>query len=144
MSRNQEKKEMELRALAAAREAGAPIPSGELTAGEEPDFRFRTSDAVLGIEVSEVLRAASTNEGILPVEAEAFHQSILLKAQETYQETNAVPTRVSGYFSRARGRRQDKRQLIKSLVDCVAQNRHRANPAVVLRGDELPSDGFDP
>jgi hypothetical protein len=141
MSRNQEKKEMELRALAAAREAGAPIPSGEL-AGEEPDFRFRTSDAVLGIEVSEVLRPASTNEGILPVEAEAFHQSILLKAQETYRETNAVPTLVSVYFSRARGRRQDKRQLIKSLVDCVAQNRHRANPAVVLKGDELP-DGFD-
>lgn len=142
MPSNQQKKEMEQRALAAARKAGAPIPTGEV-AGEEPDFRFHTPVGVLGIEVSEVLRPASTNEGILPVEAETFHQSIMLKAQEMYQETNAGrPTRVSVYFSRARGKKQDKHHLINSLVDCVARNRHWANPAVALKGNELP-EGFD-
>jgi hypothetical protein len=32
-------KEVELRVLNAARDAGVPIPTGE-TIGEEPDFRF--------------------------------------------------------------------------------------------------------
>lgn len=140
MTRNQDKKGIEQRALAAARRAGAPIPTGEVF-GEQPDFRFRTPTGMLGIEVSEVLRPASTNEGILPAEAEAFHQSIMLKAQEMYLETND-PMRVSVYFSRARGERQDKYHLIKSLVDSVARNRHRANPAIALKGQELP-EGFD-
>jgi hypothetical protein len=140
MTRNQEKKDIEQRALAAARKAGAPIPTGEL-ASEEPDFRFNTPTGLLGVEVSEVLRPASTNEGILPAEAETFHQSILLKAQEEYQETSG-PTRVSVYFSRARGKKQDKRHLIESLVDCVARNRHRAAPTIALKGKELPG-GFD-
>jgi hypothetical protein len=141
MNRNQEKKQTEQRVLAAAREAGAPIPTGE-SAGEEPDFRFLTPNGELGIEVSEVLRPASTNFGISPVEAESFHQAILLKAQEAYQATNAVPTRVSVYFSSARGKRQDKRQLIDALVNAVTRNRYRAEPAVVLKGGELP-EGFD-
>ncbi|MGC2245086.1 MAG: hypothetical protein WA609_00660 [Terriglobales bacterium] len=141
MNRNQEKKQTEQRVLAAAREAGAPIPTGE-SAGEEPDFRFVTPNGTLGIEVSEVLRPASTNDGISPVEAESFHEAILLKAQEKYRATNAAPTRVSVYFSPARGKRQDKRQLIDDLVDAVTQNRERANPVVVLKGHELPA-GFD-
>jgi len=132
---------MEQRALTAAREAGAPIPTGE-TAGEEPDFRFLTPDGALGIEVSEILRPASTNHGISPVEAESFHQTILLKAQAKYQATNAAPTRVSVYFSPARGKKQDKRQLIDALVDAVIRNRNGAHPAVVLKGSELP-EGFD-
>lgn len=141
MNRNQEKKQTEQRVLAAAREAGAPIPTGE-SAGEEPDFRFLTPNGALGIEVSEVLRPASTNEGISPVAAEAFHQAILLKAQEQYQIRNAAPTRVSVYFSPARGQRQDKRQMIDALVDAVTRNRQRANPVIVLKGNELP-EGFD-
>ena len=120
MNRNQEKKQTEQRVLAAAREAGAPIPTGE-SAGEEPDFRFLTPDGALGIEVSEVLRPASTNVGISPVEAESFHQTIMLKAQEKYQVANAAPTRVSVYFSPARGKRQDKQQLIDALVDAVTR-----------------------
>jgi hypothetical protein len=141
MNRNQEKKQTEQLVLASAREAGAPIPTGE-TAGEEPDFRFLTPNGALGIEVSEVLRPASTNDGISPVEAEAFHQAIMLKAQERYQAMNAAPTRVSVYLSPARGKRQDKRQMIDALVDAVTRNRNRANPAVVLKGSELP-EGFD-
>jgi hypothetical protein len=141
MNRNQEKKQTEQRVLAAAREAGAPIPTGE-SAGEEPDFRFVTPNGALGIEVAEVLRPASTNDGISPVEAESFHETILLKAREKYQATNPPPTRVSVYFSPARGRRQDRRWLIDALVHAVTRNRARANPVVVLKNNELP-EGFD-
>lgn len=63
-------------------------------------------------------------------------------AQQKYQQTNGAPTRVNVYFSRARGKKQDKNRLIESLVDCVAQNRHLASPAVVLKSNELP-EGFD-
>ena len=140
MTRNQGKKDVEQLALAAARKAGAPIPTGEI-AGEEPNFRFNTP-APLGIEVCEVLRPASTNEGIVPVEAESFHRSIMQSAQKKYRQTNSAPTRVNVYFSSAKGEKQDRNRLIESLVDSVARNRHRADPAVVLKGNELP-EGFD-
>ncbi len=68
------KKEMEQCALDATRKAGAPIPTGELE-GEEPDFRFQTPP--LGIDVSELVRPACTNYGILPLEQERFRQKIL-------------------------------------------------------------------
>ena len=61
-----EQKRIESWYLAAARNAGVPIPSGEL-AGEEPDFRFQTMRGALGIELTEVLRPASSNHGIIPV-----------------------------------------------------------------------------
>jgi hypothetical protein len=141
MNRNQEKKQAEQLALSAARKAGAPFPSGELP-GEEPDFRFQTAEGSLGIEVSEVLRPPSSNHGISPVEAEAFHQGILMKAQEKFRAANSTSTRVSVYFSQARGEKQDKRELIDALFNAVTRNRARANPAVVLKGDELP-EGFD-
>ena len=70
--------------LAAARKAGVPIPTGE-TPYEEPDFRFDETRA-LGIELSEVLRPASSNHGILPVEQESFHKDIITKAQRDYYD----------------------------------------------------------
>jgi hypothetical protein len=141
MSRNQHKKEAERRILAAARKAGAPVPSGELE-GEEPDFRFRTCSGVIGIELTEVLRPATSNHGILPAEAESFHQSIMSKAEKEFLRDQRLPTRVHVYFSPARGKKQDKQFLIDSLVTCVAQNRLKANPAAVVKHDELP-EGFD-
>ncbi|MGA3373066.1 MAG: hypothetical protein ABSC48_15015 [Terracidiphilus sp.] len=69
--------------LSAARKAGVPIPVGEVP-GEEPDFRFATDAGPLGIEMSEVLRPASSNNGIMPVAQEAFHAEIMEKAQEAY------------------------------------------------------------
>src|SRR5580692_6941245 len=69
-----EKKRIEAYMLAAARKAGVPIPSGE-TLDEEPDFRFNDEIPALGIELSEVLRPASSNHGILPVEQD-LHRGV--------------------------------------------------------------------
>jgi hypothetical protein len=133
----QKKKEAERRVLTAARTAGAPIPNGE-HAGEKPDFRFTIPDGVLGIKICEILRPATTNHGILPAEEESFHQNIKMNAQKQFERTHILPTRVNVYFSPARGKRQDRRRLIESVVNCVAQNRNRANPAVVVKHDNLP------
>lgn len=140
-SPNVDKKEAERRVLIAASKAGAPIPDGEAP-GEEPDFRFRNASGALGIEVSEIMRPASSNHGILPAEAEAFHQGIMRKAEERFRATSNLPTHVNVYFSNPRGQKQNKQQLVNRLVEAVQHNRHRANPAVVLKGEGLP-EGFD-
>jgi hypothetical protein len=75
-----DKKSVEAYMLSEARKAGMPIPLGEV-ASEEPDFRFATDAGPLGIELSEVLRPASTNNGISPVAQETFHEEIMEAAQ---------------------------------------------------------------
>lgn len=77
-----EQKRIESWFLAAARDAGIPIPSGEVP-GEEPDFTFQTKSGALGIELTEVLRPASSNHGISPVEEEAFHREIINTAKSS-------------------------------------------------------------
>src|SRR5271155_3446251 len=99
------KKLIETRALSAARRAGVPIPAGEI-AGEKPDFRFDTKTGMLGVEVSELLRPASSNVGIVPVAAAAYHQQVVQLAQERYYSAaGAEPARINLYFSDSRGKR---------------------------------------
>lgn len=71
-----DKKEIERIVLDAARNAGVPIPYGG-EVGEEPDFRFRSETGSLGVEVSELLRPASTNHGILPLDQGEFSSKSL-------------------------------------------------------------------
>jgi len=66
---NKERKIIETRALTAARTAGVPIPMGEIP-GEEPDFKFNAG--ALAVEVSELVRQASSNDGIMPVAEEIY------------------------------------------------------------------------
>jgi hypothetical protein len=145
-----DKKVVETYMLSAARKAGVPIPIGEV-AGEAPDFRFVTDAGPLGIELSEVLRPASSNNGILPVYQEAIHEEIMEAAQKTYYEhSQARPVRVWVYFADARGKNQDRYAMARALADLVAENAHLANPFVSLKREwdelrrewnELP-DGF--
>jgi hypothetical protein len=135
------KKEIEARALAAARKAGAPIPTGEIP-GEEPDFRFDTETGVLGLEVTELLRPASSNDRIVPVEEESFHKRIVQTAQdEYYRAMDAKPARVAVYFANARGKKRSKSEMPRSLAEFVKANTDRANPVIALPGVEVP-EGF--
>src|SRR5271170_6142548 len=105
------KKEMEKCALDATRKAGAPIPVGEIE-GEEPDFRFQMP--LLGIDVTELVRPACTNHGILPLEQERFRQKILDTVQQECVKRSIPPIYVHVYFTDPRGKKQDKQGLIKS------------------------------
>jgi hypothetical protein len=137
-----EKKRVEAYMLTAARKAGVPIPNGEI-ASEEPDFRFDHEIPALGIELSEVLRPASSNHGILPVEQESFHKEIIKKAQKDYYDApDAKPAHVNVYFTNTRGARRDKGDLARALTDFVKANVHRPNPFISLYRPETP-DGFD-
>ena len=139
---NAEKKRIEAYMVAAARIAGVPIPSGE-TADEEPDFRFNDEIPAFGIELSEVLRPASSNHGILPVEQESFHKEITRRAQKDYYDSpDAKPAHVNVYFTNTRGEKRDKGELARALTDFVKANVHRANPFISLYRPETPN-GFD-
>ncbi len=126
--------------LSAAREAGVPIPVGEIRGrGGDPDFTFNAETGSLGIELSEVLRPASSNHGIVPVEQETFHKGILKAAQEGYcRAPGAKPVYVQVYFADARGKKQDKREMARMLSEFVGENAHRANPFAAFGEDEAP------
>jgi hypothetical protein len=132
------KKIVEMRALAAARRAGVPIPPGEIP-GEEPDFRFNTETGILGVEVSELLRPASSNGGIVPAAAAAYHQQVIQMAQQQYYSAaDAKPAKVVLYFANPRGKRRDKRELARVLAEFVRANLHQANPVANFDQRELP------
>jgi hypothetical protein len=137
-----EQKRIESWFLVAARNAGVPIPFGEVP-GEEPDFRFQTATGTLGIELTEVLRPASTNHGILPIEEESFHRDIIEAAQKSYYAVpRANPVHVSVYFTNTRGKRGRKDEIAHALSEFVQANVHRANPIATLMHKNAP-DGFD-
>jgi hypothetical protein len=137
--RHAEKKRIEAWVLTAARTAGVPIPEGEVP-GEEPDFRI--SDATLGIEVTEILRPASSNFGILPVEEESFHREVLAAAERVYYGLpNVPPAHVRLYFANAKGRKRSKREMARTLAEFVKANVRRANPFAAFTDLETP-DGF--
>jgi hypothetical protein len=150
LNREAEKKRVEAYMLSAARESGLPIPTGE-SASESPDFRFQTDAGLLGIEMCEVLRPASSNNGIVPVEQETLHREIMAAAKSAYyRNSQARLVNVQVYFADARGKRQNRGAMAQALANFVAKNAHRANPFVALgtewhkpklEWDELP-DGF--
>jgi hypothetical protein len=117
---SEEKKIIETRALIAARKAGVPIPLGE-TPSEEPDFLF--DEGKLGIEVSELMLAASSNFGIAPVAEAAFNLQVAQMAQELYYRSpDATPVKVSLYFPGSRGEKRDKFAMAKTLAEFVRRN----------------------
>ena len=127
--------------LAAARKAGAPIPTGEIP-GEEPDFRFHTEIGPLGLEVSELLRPASSNSGIVPAAEEAYHREIVQLAQAQYYcSADAKPARVVLYFANARGKRREA-SLRGPLVGLICQyKRPSSRPVICPSRIQLP-EGF--
>lgn len=136
---DEERKIIETRALNAARSAGVPIPMGEIP-GEEPDFTFNSG--ALGIELSELLRPAGSNHGIMPVAEESYHQEMLQLAQrDYYADPNAKPAKIILYFANARGKKRNKQDMARKLAEFVRANIHRANPIANFGALQLP-EGF--
>jgi hypothetical protein len=140
--KNEEKKRIEKYMLSAGRAAGVPIPVGEIS-GEQPDFTVQNDRGVLGIEVSEVLRPASSNDGIMPVEEASFQREIMAMAQrDYYKAADSKGVHVNVYFERAKGRKSNKGLMANTLTAFVNANVRHANPAVTFMQDDTP-DGFD-
>ena len=134
-----EKKRIEAWILDAARKAGVPIPLGEI-AGEEPDFRFPNETVSLGIELSEVIRPASSNSGIVPVAQESFHIAVIKLAQQLYQTSGVKQVKVYVGFRNPRGKRQDKQEVAKTLAAFVKSKVDQAKPFAAFYDFDAPED----
>lgn len=137
------KKIVEAWALAGARKAGAPIPTGEVC-DEAPDFHFRTDTGILGIEATELVRPPSSNGGISPLAEEAIHQRIISQAQKDYySEKDAKSAKVVTYFADARGQTLNVNGMARAMAGFVRANIHRANPVAGFSQWDVP-EGFGP
>jgi len=136
---HEEKKAAEIRALTAARKAGVPIPFGEIP-GEKPDFRF--NENMLGVDITELLKPARSNFGIMPAEAESYHKEIVqLAQQQYYAAADAIPVTINLYFANARGKRRDKREMARALAEFIKANLPAQNETLNFNNLNLP-EGF--
>jgi hypothetical protein len=138
-----EKKQMELRAFAAACEAGLPIQAEDVVPGEKPDLRVTTADGIVGIELSEILplpRNASFNSSL--AEASLQEDSVRLAELTYYAAEDAMPVQVTVYPWNVERTRSKKREMANALASFVKSHRHEATPIKLFeRIDGIP-EGF--
>ena len=93
-----EKMDRELRAFAAACDAGLPITPLDVAAADKPDLRVLTAGGPIGIELSEVLplpRNPTFNSSV--AEAASHEASVRLAEQIYYKNKNAMQVEVTTY-----------------------------------------------
>ena len=138
-----EKKKRELRAFAAACEAGLPILARNVIARDKPDLHVTTATGVVGIEVSEVLplpRNASFNSSL--AEASLQEDSVRLAEQTYYATPDAIPVQVTVCPWDVERTRNRKREMADALASFVKTHRHEAAPVKLFeRIDGIP-EGF--
>jgi hypothetical protein len=138
-----EKKQRELRAFAAACEAGLPILAENIVPGEKPDLRVTTANGIVGIELSEILplpRNASFNSSL--AEASLQEDSVRLAEQAYCATQDAMPVQVTVYPWDVERTRNKKREMADALASFVKSHRHEAAPVKLFeRIDGIP-EGF--
>src|ERR1700739_3682475 len=94
-----QKKECELRVLAAARSASSFFPSGEIVNGETPDFRIKGETATVGIELTELLPLPRNDSFNSTLAEESLRRDVVRLAEEDYYRTPGVTAvKVTVYF----------------------------------------------
>ncbi len=138
-----EKRKRELRAFAAACEAGLPITPLDVASADKPDLRVSTATGMIGIEVSEVLplpRNPSFNSSL--AEARNHEASVRLAEQTYYKDKNATPVKVTTYPWDVERTRNKKREMGDELGNFVKAHCHEATPVKLFgRIDGIP-EGF--
>ncbi len=97
MSKDDDKKARERLLLEGARRISSHIPAGAITDSEQPDFRIHSDGAVIGVEVTELLRRAD-NGAPSPLEKSRFHRRVRQRAKELYVGSGGAPVSVRCYF----------------------------------------------
>jgi hypothetical protein len=144
LSRNQvTKKAMEKRALVAAGQVSALIPTGEIQDSERPDFKIGTATGLVGIEVTELMPAPTSDFFSSPLAEKSWHQKLMKAAEREYSGLpGAVPVGVSAYFWRTESGKYEMRTMARGLADFVQTHRAEAKPVVTFsRRADLP-EGF--
>jgi hypothetical protein len=137
-------KDLETRAVEAARSAGFPLPAGRLIPDERPDFRIVGGFGQIGLEVSHVL-PPPRNESFKSARAEeAFYQRVVREAEVLYRRKFGVPAvKVTAGFWYFTWDNTTERRMIRELAQFVLDHRPADSNDIrtyMLR-DRLP-DGF--
>lgn len=124
-----EKKKRELRAFAAACQAGLPITPLEVVAGEKPDLRVSTAQGLVGIELSEVTPLPKNPTFNSSVAEAANHEaSVRFAEQIYYRNKNAMQVKVTTYPWDIVRTRNIKREMGDELASFVKARCHEAAP----------------
>lgn len=138
-----EKKQRELRAFAAACEAGLPITRLDTVADDKPDIRVLTAQGMIGIELSEVTplpRNPTFNSSI--AEAANHEASVRFAEQIYYKNKNAMQVKVTAYPWDVVRTRNIKRNMGYELANFVEAHCSEATPTkTFVRLHGIP-DGF--
>jgi len=138
-----EKKKRELRAFAAACQAGLPIRAEDIVPGEKPDLRVKTAAGTVGIELSEILplpRNASFNSSL--AEASLLQDSVRLAEQTYYRAHDAIPVQVSVGPWNVERTKNRMREMADNLASFVKEHRHEAAPVKLFEKIDGIPEGF--
>ncbi len=138
-----EKMDRELRAFAAAREAGLPITPLDVAAADKPDLRVLTAEGLIGIELSEVLplpRNPTFNSSV--AEAANHEASVRLAEQIYYKNKDAMQVKVTTYPWNIERTRNIKREMGDELASFVKTHCHEATPTKSFNRLRGIPDGF--
>lgn len=137
------KKEIEKRALDAARHISSVIPGGEAQDFEEPDFKIQTASGLLGVEVTELLPPASSDSFSSPVAEQRRHEDVVQLAEKEYYRTpGAIPVRVHVYFWSVDGTNHNKIDMARALAEFVRSHRGQATPVATFSWRPNLPEGF--
>ncbi len=138
-----EKMDRELRAFAAACDAGLPITPLDVAAADKPDLRVLTAGGPIGIELSEVLplpRNPTFNSSV--AEAASHEASVRLAEQIYYKNKNAMQVEVTTYPWDVERTRSIKRNMGDELATFVQAHCHEATPTKTFARLHGIPDGF--
>lgn len=136
------KKEMEKRALEAARAASPIIPLGEVQDFEKPDFKILTADGLVGIEVTELLPPGGSDSFSSLLAEKSFRAKVVKRGEQEYNGTpGAIPVKVTVYPWKIEDGRYDKRVMARALAEFVKTHRPQATRvATFTRLAKLPDE----
>jgi hypothetical protein len=124
-----DKMKRELRAFAAACEAGLPIKPLDVVAGDKPDLRLLTAQGPVGIELSEITplpRNPTFNSSV--AEAANHEASVRLAEKIYYKNKNAMQVKVTTYPWDVVRTRNRKREMGDELASFVTAHCDEARP----------------
>jgi hypothetical protein len=138
------KKEIETRALEAARRVNALIPAGEIQPREKPDFTIESATELVGIEVTELLPAAASDSFSSSLAERSFHQKVIELAETEYNRTpGAIPVGVGAFFWKIDSGKYDKNVMACALAEFVRSNREKATPVANFSWRADLPEGFE-
>jgi hypothetical protein len=124
-----DKKEKELRAFAAACEAGLPIVVERIFPREEPDLQVTTPTGIVGIELSEVTPLPMNPTFNSSIAEAANHEASVRLAEEIYYKNkNAMQVKVTTYPWDIKRTRSVRRKMSIALASFVRDHCHEAAP----------------